>query len=435
MASESPSFAGSYVDLSDGFNAPHVAGDERPYSLSSRELTDLERKVVEKKTRQRAVLNDVLKSISGETVKCQNQPVSISGEVMWTFKGDGSDFVYQPIVEPASGSPINTFTTRPEGYERDVTMKRLKMTYAEYSYGLAKFQKGIKYNQLSVFDWYSKHSSYVGQYFDELGGQYKREALLETYCERLTESPRNLTQAWNPNNYVIGATAQPAYDRTLADHTANIADALEEATDGNTNGSSAWATLNEIIALEEYISVDLKIQPLPNGKWILLIPSKQYRLLAKTNSGQVGEGYRQNDVGEFTYPGVVTTIGNFMVVPDSRYPTVTFDTYGGTATTEYTKPGNDDSRNRAVYNSTSNISWDIGFVLGEGALWRLVENDIYYAENEQGYKREKGTMAFVEDGYGLTFWDVDTDSQATTTASRYNDRSCAVWFAATTLAS
>jgi hypothetical protein len=435
--STNPVIAGTNTTISDGFPYWDTAGDPnaRPYSLSDQSLTELQRKTIERKTRRRAVLGDVIQNLSGPVITSANQPKTITGEIMWTFSNEGgADNVYQPIVEPASGSPINTFSTRPEGLERDLGMRRLHMTYAEYAYGLARYEKGVKHNQLDVFDYYSQQSEFAGRYIEELRGKYKREALLETYCTILTETPRSLTQNWNPNNYVIGNTgAQPTYDSTTSDFTTSIVTALQLGATG-TNGSNAWANLDSIIALEEYITVDLRIEPLPNGKWLLVLPSKQYRLLAQTNSGQVGSGYQQNDVNEFTYPGVVGEIGNFMIVKDDRYPTVVFDDYTTpSATVEYVNPGNDDSRNRSIYNATgnANLAWDIGFVCGEGALWQLMQQDVYFGENKQGYAREKGTMAFVEEGFGLTVWDNDAASQ--TDASRFNDSSCAVWFAATSL--
>ena len=62
-------------------------------------------------------------------------------------------------------------------------------------------------------------------------GKHMRQAVVEQCSDNLETSPTSLSSGWNKNILVknVADTGQPAYDSTLAQHTANLNQALSDA--------------------------------------------------------------------------------------------------------------------------------------------------------------------------------------------------------------
>jgi hypothetical protein len=124
---------------------------------------------------------------------------------------------------------------------------------------------------------------------------------------------------------------------------------------------------------------------------------------------------------EMKYTGVIGRVGKLLLIEDQRYPTIEVTGANGSwgITPSYLNPGDDDDRNKAVHNSTSNKTWDIGFLLGKAAVAEWEVTPIHMEYENQHYSHDKGTGAFGEGGISLVQYDLDSGSQDDTTKENF----------------
>jgi hypothetical protein len=149
--------------------------------------------------------------------------------------------------------------------------------------------------------------------------------------------------------------------------------------------------------------------------YICLLPSSQYYRLLRVTNGQLGSVWTKvsalTDM-EQKFPGILGRVMSLVLVEDTRYPTITAaNSYSPstTLTTEYVNPGNSDSRNKSVYNESSNASWDIGFLMGAGAIVDWTAKPLHFEMEKTEYGKKYGKAAFTERGIQLgARYDLDT---------------------------
>lgn len=428
--------------LSTPVNGSIAGATARPYNLSTYNVDDgLTLDIVEQKLRMASTLSDIFMGISDPVVYVGEKIMVPNDVVMKLSFDNGAKTATLPIDEPLTGPARQGTSEEQLGYERDTTLKYLKVYYNEYSQAMTESKWGVNYNDLNKFGFYAKIQPKLSKYFQELHGRHYREALLETYSEPLTKAGASLTQHWNPNWFLPNTQfdSQPSYDSTLADFSQNIATAMA-AADSGTSGVDANISLNYFIDLEEYASTTLRIDPLVingNYMYVATIPSRQWALLKKNQAGQLGQVFVDASgltKEEMMYPGIIGKIGNILIAKDDRYPTFECDTYTTpTVTTEYVNPGNDDSRNKTVYNESTNLAWDIGFLLGKAAIWDWTVKDLHFESDSTEYGKIQARGGFTERGIGLAINDVDSADQTDSTRTNYG--SCVLAFTAISLVS
>lgn len=416
--------------LSSPINGGVAAATARPYTPSTYNTDEgLTLEVIEKNLQIESTLDDVFMGIS-DPVVYTGEKVSVPNDfVMKLSFEQGANTAIIPIRDALTGAPRQGISEKQRGYERDFTMKYMKVYYNEYSQAITGEKWGKNYNDLQKFNYYASGQPGLSKYFQELHGKHYREALLETYSEPLTKAGASLTQHWNPNFFIPNTEfgSQPAYDSTLADFTANIATAMA-AADTGTNGVNANISLEYLRTLEHYARVNKRINTinLGNGvrRYVCVLPSTQVNRLMANQAGQLGNtwvDYSGLSKEEMMYPGTIGKIGNMLIVSDDRYPTMEFSDYGATptVTVEYVDPGNDDSRNTDVYDSSTNLAWDIGYLLGQNAVWDWTCKDIHFEHDNDEYDKIYGKGGFTERGIGLTFFDVDSGDQTDSTRDNW----------------
>jgi len=413
----------------------------RPYGLSTYNAdTNLTLEVIDQKLNLESTLDDVFIGIADPVVYTGDK-VSVPNDfIMKLSYEQGANTAVIPIADPLTGPARMGTGEAQRGYERDRTLKSMKVYYNEYSQAMVGEKWGKNYNDLDKFNYYAGIQPSLSKYFQELHGKHYREALLETYSEPLTKTGVALTQHWNPNWFFANTEfgSQPSYDSTLQTFSNNLATAAA-AADTGTAGVNANIDLDYLINLEEYARVNKRINPISMGgqmRYICVLPSKQFTKLLKNQAGQLGEVWVDASgltKEEMAYPGTVGRVRSLLIVSDDRYPTIEFDTYAGdvTVTTEYVEPGNDDSRNATVYDSSTNMAWDIGYLLGVNAVWDWTKRGIHFETDDDEYGKIQAQGAFTERGIGLSFYDEDSADQDDD--SRDNWASIVLAFTATTL--
>lgn len=415
----------------------------RPYTLANMDVDSaMILNAINKKLQYEATLDDVFVDV-GQDVVFTGQKVAIPDAVVMRLKTPekGARTQIMPLLRPLAG-PGRGGTDEPQqGYERGLVMKYMKVYYNEFSQALAGEEWGLNYNDLQMYNFYSELQPSLSKWFKEdLGKQY-REALLETYAWPLEKTGTALTQNFNPNFFVANTAlgSQPAYDSTVSGSNSfsdNLATAAA-AADTGTNGVNANIDLDYLLALDYYAQNQKKILPVMIGgkkSYVVMLPSPQLAKLLTTNNGQLGAVWQAVSAlskEEQAFPGIVGRVKSLVIIEDQRYPTIEFNQYSDncTITAEYVEPGNDDARNTTVYDSSSNMAWDIGFLLGQNAIVDWEVTSLHFESEKTEYGKVYGKGAFTERGVQLGLYNQDTAADDTA----LNMSSIALMFTATSI--
>jgi len=402
-----------------------------PNSLSDMNVeAELKIRAISKKLQMESVLDDIFEDLGSDVVGIEGKNLSVPDAIFLKLEGQatGTRQITVPMLMALSGDPVVGPKT-PIGLELKQNLKYATFKYEEYSQAVSHEAWGTLYNDMSAYGVFEMIQPQISKYMKELRGERIREALLLTHCSVLTGATSPVeTAKWNKNWFVANTAlgSQPVYDSTLATFTEVIGDVLEAATT-TAGGAEANISLNYLRALDYYATNELKIEPIFIGgvkTYVVLIPSTQVQKLTSTESGMLGEFhkgvYRKNE-DEMAYRGVIDRVGSLLLVEDQRYPTITQTGSNGSwaVAATFLKPGDVDTRNKAVYNSTSNKSFDIGFLMGKGAVAEMVVQPLHFETESQHYGRDRGTGAFGESGISLVEYDVDAASQGDGTRENF----------------
>jgi len=397
-------------------------------------------KGINKKLNLESVLDDVFEDL-GERMVSHGKKVEVPNAVFLKLEAvaNGTRTVTVPMLMALTGAPhIGPGT--PIGEEKRQNLKFATFNYEEVSYAVTEERFGKLKNEMQVYNVFGEIQPGISLYMKELHGERIREAIIETFDSILTgaasgavETP-HLNKNWFvPNrsteqqpSYVTkyGQTYTPStgvYSAGSGDGMVEaVADALELAAD-TADGINATASLDYFRALDFYAANNLRIDPIMvNGKktYIVLVPSTQVYLLETPVEGQLGgifTGMVRATGDEMKYTGVLGRIKSLLLVEDQRYPTLTVTGADGSwiISPAYVKPGNSDSRNKAVHNSTSNKSWDCGALLGKAALVDWVVTPLHFEYENQNYNHDRGTGVFGEEGISCVQYDIETQADGT----------------------
>jgi hypothetical protein len=413
----------------------------RPYTLTNMGVnTGLQITAVERKLQIEATLDDVFIDVGADVV-FNGKKVSVSDAIVTRLKAidKGSRSQIIPIVRPLAGPGVGGTAEDMMGSERSQVLKYMKVYYNEYAQGMMGEEWGLNYNDVQVFGLYSQIQPALSKWFKEDTGRQYREALLQRWAWPLQKTGVAKTAAWNPNWCVPNTEtgSQPAYDTTLNTFTDQIGTALA-AADTGTAGINAGIDLDFLLYLDYYAANVLKIEPVMIGgkkSYLLLLPSPQYYSLLKVTNGQLGSVWQnvtQLSSEEQNFPGIIGRVKSLVICEDQRYPTIEWATnYAShSVTIEYCEPGNDDNRNKSIYNSTSNMAWDIAFLCGANAIVDWEYTPLHFEIEKTEYGKRYGKAAFTERGIQLgATYDVDTE----TDTSIQNFGSIVIPLAATSL--
>jgi hypothetical protein len=259
------------------------------------------------------------------------------------------------------------------GNEQDQDTREQLVYANDVAQAIGTEQYGIDANEKSPYGLLPMVQPQLTDWMKEIKGQYQRQAYLQKYSVNLTVAPHSLTQVWNENILVKNvalltgaantANVQPDYQgaASAAVYLEMIGDAI---TSAGSTAAANWDVrfLNRIIY---WATVVKKIEPLANGKYLVLVPSRQAALLKDPQSTTSIPGlFINSNVLEFANVGKDQYLGDFgplMLFEDPRAPVVKRTGSDGTwAMTAYYKGAGDDDDRTAV---TGDV-YDVGFLLG-----------------------------------------------------------------------
>lgn len=421
-------------------NASITTSTARPYSLSTMDVsTGLTYDAINRKLQIESTLDSIFVDL-GSDVVFTGKKVSIPDAIIMRVTSEkGARSQTMPIENPLAGVGRYGTDQPQQGYERQRTLEYMKIYYNEYSQGVMGETFGMNYNDFQIFNYYAGEQPSLSKWFAEDEDRQYHEALLERYSYVLEGTGTALTQSYNPNIYVANTeyANQPTYSNTGATHRTNMNTAFA-AADTGTNGVNANIDLDFLLGLSYYAENEKRIQPVTIGgqpSYVVLLPTPQYHKLLQVNSGQLGSVWTQVTAlsdEEQKFPGIVGRVMNLVIIKDPRYPTLEATaSYGDTThSVVYLAPGNYDLRNKTVYASDSNAAWDVGFLLGSGAILDWLVTPLHFGMEQTEYGKKYGKAAFCERGIQLgNCFDTDTASNL----NIKNFGSMALFFTASTV--
>lgn len=245
-------------------------------------------------------------------------------------------------------------------------------------------------------------------------GKHMRQAVVEQCSDNLETSPTSLSSGWNKNILVknVADSGQPAYDSTLAQHTANLNQALADA--GTT--SAANLDISFFTHLEYYASVIWKLKPMADGTYICLIPARQARYLKILDGTESISGLMRttlNDkIAAKAWDQTLPQIGKLKLMVDDRAPIINRNSSTGVLTAAYRDVGSTDDRS-SYTNAGANTVFDVGMVLGQGAIAETIAMKPRYDEDLTDIGRLKEVGLTTTYGFQVVEYDDDTATDST----------------------
>lgn len=289
------------------------------------------------------------------------------------------------------------------GNEEAQATRELTVYANEIYHGVPIEAYGLTKVGVDPYKIYEQAQPQLSLWLKEKKGKMIRQAL----CERIDSAQSDtvatyfgleLTARQHPNILVTATVpASPVYDATPGDYDELIGDVIAAAECKMLN----VANLNKI---EEMAATDWEIEPITvNGKpaWVLTVSSRQKNALRTAGSGTLIELLKDADVrGENNkaLTGVFARYGSLYIMEDPRAPQMNI---GGsnsswTQTYQYKGQGQTDGRSGA---SVAAVNFDVGFVLGKGALVEFEVEANHIEREVQKYNRKIGIGTFGTFGY------------------------------------
>ncbi len=299
------------------------------------------------------------------------------------------------------------------GYEEQLALKYAQFYANDWSHAVSGEAYGIDFRELSATSIFNHIRPSLARWKAELDGYFFRSAIVETRSPNLAKAPLSLTQPLNPNWYLPGASSQPAYSATAATLEENIGAALAAVTAGDN-----VFNVRRLLAFADELR-DNYIKPVVIGGkecYMLCLHPDEIRYNIDPSRSDSWAKYWVDAAAlsdeHKVVPGVVGMVGDSIVcVRDQRCPTATLSGTSAdyTITAGYMKPGRNDGR---ATGRTSNIHFNLNYVLGEAALGKYESEAPHYEEQQDEYKKIYGVAYAGAFGVALVNWDIDTPTDS-----------------------
>ncbi len=377
---------------------------------------------------------DILSDFSGVY---GGQKRSMPNSVVIKFDLKGKRSGVMTLLKKISGAGV-TGRTVLIGNEVDQDTREQLCYGNDVRQAIGTEQYGIDANEKSPYGLLPMVQPQLTDWLKEIRGQYMRQAALQKYSTNLTVAPHSLTTVWNENILVKNVVMSTGSTSDQADYqnTASAAAYLEDFGDAlfaaGTTAAANWDVrfLNRMIY---WATVAKKIEPMDNGKYLVLVPSRQATLLKDPQATTSIPGlFINSNVLEFANVGKSQYLGDFgplMLFEDPRSPIVRL-TGGDSAwvVTAYYKGAGDDDDRAAI---TTGSIYDVGFLFGKGALIEGEYESPHFEDELQDYNKIKGIGIACGFGFQRSVWLNDSSSETRT--KTINQASMALFAAATAL--
>jgi hypothetical protein len=436
------------------FVVPFATVPATAKTLTTMNATALRQQAWDKVLREDSTLDDVFNRLKN-AVDVRMSSIEIPNAIFMEFENPSvsTHKLTFPFTTPLKKSFQMGTDEDMLGNEEDLDLMHLTIRYNEIKKAVSHRGWGIDFNDLSWTGLYGTLTPKFVQAYQELRGRRIREALMLTVAEELTKNPVGLKQQFNSNVFICNLGDfgnQPVWDVTDLTKTDGAVDSLglypsrnfrgansyvesiaAKMLTGAGTGSTSKAVMNvdALFQLDLYVRTRLKLIPLEIGKrkgYIFLCPSDVAAYLTNPKrSGSLGEAwasFTNLTAEEQSIPGIAGRVRSLWIVEDERAPTLTVGGSTGTYTLTpgFVQPGDNDDRNLNPWSNTSgstNYVFEVGFVIGKGALAEWVVNDLQYAKESTEYGKFLGKGSWMCGGIQLARFEKDTPDDANNSAS------------------
>jgi len=301
------------------------------------------------------------------------------------------------------------------GNTEDLRTRNLTVYSNDVRHGVNNEMYGLFAHRNEKYGLVQKAQPKLSKWLKARKGKHRRQALLEGFSDNLVEAPTSQTMTWNKNWLVknVAEGSQPTYDSTAVDFQANIQTALAAA------GTSADALIDSkfFSRLEYYVVNKWKLEPMADGSYVVLLPSRSAVYLKDLqNSGGFANIYKDTNNDKYikaAYGSYITKIGKFHIIEDERAPVLNNNSNDGSLTAYYRDVGSVDYRS-SYNNATSGYAvFDMGIVLGRGALIETTSMAPRFDDEVSDFNRLKSIGMSTGYGNQVTEYDADTATDDT----------------------
>jgi hypothetical protein len=335
------------------------------------------------------------------------------------------------------------------GNEEQLELMHLTLRYNELKKAVAYRGWGIEFNDLESTGLYGTINPKFQKAWAEYRGRRIRETLMLTVASELTKAPINLKQQFNSNVFICNLAMgdQPTWsiadvetdvdaeataygykgtDFLGGDNPGNNDNYIDELASkmlqasGTSNSAQAWMDVHNLADLELFVRTRLKLMPVTIGKkrgFLFIIPSDVASYLtnpARAGSmGSIWKDYADLSIEEQSVPGMLGRYRSLWFIEDERAPTLTVDGESGTYTLRpgFMQIGDNDERNANPWSSSNHV-FEVGTVVGAGALAEWIVNPLAYAQEGTEYGQLLGKGSYMCGGIQLGRFDVDEPDDA-----------------------
>jgi hypothetical protein len=432
-----------------GYTVPATAA-----SLTGMSATALRMQAWDKKLREDSTLDDVFNRLT-DSIDVRMSKIEIPNSIFMQFETPSTENHTLTFSMSTPFKKAFRMGTDEDmlGYEEDFDLFHLTVRYNEIKKSVAMKGWGVDFNDMSWTGVYGTVTPKFLKAYGELRGRRIREALMLTYAEELTKAPVSAVQQFNSNIFIpnLAIGSMPVWDVTAVTKTNGAADALGFypsrtyggnattyvesiatqmlAASGTASASKAYMTVDDLADLELYVRTKIRLNSITIGKrsgYIFLVPSDVAAYLSNPNvTGSMGAFWSEGaqlSSEEQSIPGMLGRYRSLWFIEDERAPTLTVSGSTGVYTLQpgFVQHGGNDDRNANPWSNISgsqNYVFDVGFVIGAGALAEWLVNDIQYAKEGTEYGKILGKGSFMNAGIQLARFDKDTPDDAANSAS------------------
>lgn len=372
--------------------------------MSYKVNANLAKKVIATEMVQEAIAADVIEKFAGSVEMLAGKPTVPMSAAVAKIRDSSSTSYILPGTRPLVGSGV-VGRQSAKGNEEELRTMDMQLTANSWGHAVPTEKYGIDFVRQSHLDIYKAARPELQRWYSQMRGWKLRQALIEQFSIEQTAAPTSKSLNLNRNWLMFDTTSSvkvATYSSTLATFRSNINTAI-----GAAGANVKTPTMDALLALQEIITTTLNIEPLVIGgkeTYIVLVPSATFRkLVSPAASGSFGD-YAKYDKADFGLGGVVEFLnyGPMLIIPDNR--AVAFGNNAGSLTFGYMGPG-----------ATRNISvtgdpYQLGIVLGKGALYEYEQEALHWEEDVDNYGRDKGIGMFTTASWTLGQWydSVDT---------------------------
>ncbi len=381
-----------------------------------RVTSTLQQRFWDNKLRMESVCADPFQMFEGTyNDKTKQMPNGIKIHV--DLKGKRSSVI--SLLKRLSGSGVTGRDTL-IGNEVDQDTRELIVYANELRHAVNSEQYGIDANEKSPYRLLEAIQPQLSFWLQEMKGKYMREAVVEKFSVNLTAAPISATKVFNENilvkNVAMTTAGQPNYTGS-ADAAAYLEDLGDALTAAGTTSAALW-DVTFLSRIQYWATVEKKIVPLDNGRYVVLVPSRQAAFLKDPQNTESLFGvFKDSHLVELTkswgYDMYLGSFGQLDMFEDPRAPL--FDLTGSDGSwavaVKYKSAGDDDGRT-----STSGVVFDVGMILGKGAVIETEYESVHFEDEVQDYNMIKGIGIATGMGYqrAVFYNDATSETRAST---------------------